>query len=93
MSQLSETTVVVASDEVLAAEFATEFVLLDPRDGVYYGLADVGKRIWTLLQTPVAIRTVCDAVVREYDVDAGRCLDDVRTLVRELADRGLVKVR
>ena len=83
----------VASADLLATEFGAELVLLNLRDGVYYGLEDVGARIWQLVQQPVTVAAIRDAVMSEYDVDPARCARDVQSFLRELAGRGLVQVR
>jgi len=89
---MSDTTQLVAVRDVLAADFSPEVVLLNLQDGVYYGLEDVGSRVWTLLQSPVAIRTILDTIAAEFDVDAARCERDVRAFLEQLVDRGLAQV-
>ena len=85
-------TVVVAAD-VLVSDFADEVVILNLRDGVYYGLEEVGARIWQLLQHPVTVTDICGALLSEYDLESERCISDVRALVTELAAKGLVEIR
>jgi len=67
-------------------------VILDRRDGVYYGLEDVGARIWNLLQGRTTVAAIRDALQAEYDVEDARCERDVGALVAELADRGLIRI-
>jgi hypothetical protein len=83
----------VAADDVLATHFADEAVILDLRDGVYYGLDAVGARIWRLLEHPMSIHDLLEAIVSEFDVPPARCEDDIRTLMADLMARGLVTVR
>ncbi len=85
-------TVVVAPD-VLSTQLGTEQVMLNLRDGTYYGLDEVGSRIWMLLQSPVQVGSICDAIAGEYDVEADRCRADVFRLLHELMQRGLVEIR
>jgi hypothetical protein len=84
---------VVASDDLLASDFDHELVILNLRDGVYYGLQDVGARIWKLVQQPVTLKGIRDVLVSEYDVDPVRCERDVRALLEALMERGLVKMQ
>ena len=84
---------IVASGDVLVSEFGNELVLLNLRDGVYYGLEDVGARIWALLKQPVTLTAIRDAIVSEYEVEPTSCERDVRALVEELATKGLVEIR
>jgi hypothetical protein len=91
-SRISASAIVVAAHDLLATEFSREFVILNLQDGVYYGLEEAGARVWTLLQSPIAVRTICDALVSEYDVEPERCARDIRSLLAELASRGLVEL-
>jgi hypothetical protein len=88
---LSSDTHIVAASDVLTGEFDTDAVILDLRDGVYYGLEGVGARIWSLLQRPTSLPALRDAIVAEYDVEAARCLADLRELCAELLRRGLIR--
>lgn len=83
-------TILEADGDVLATEFGDEIVMLNLRDGVYYGLDDVGARVWQLLRTPISLNQIRDTLVAEYDVDPARCERDIRSLILELTDRGLV---
>lgn len=84
---------VVAAGEVLSSELGAEHVLLNLRDGTYYGLEEAGSDIWKLLQKPIAVPDLCRAICETYDVEPERCRQDVGTLLRELVDRGLVDLR
>jgi hypothetical protein len=90
---IPDSATVVVAGESLHSEFADEVVILNLRDGTYYGLKDVGARIWTLLQEPIGVTAICEALVLEYDVEASCCERDVRLLLQDLASRGLVEVR
>ena len=82
--------VVVAANDVLSSELGPEHVLLNLRDGMYYGLEDVGSDIWKLLQKPISVGEICGALVEARDVDPERCRGDVTKLLGELVDRHLV---
>ena len=43
--------IAVVTDDQLSTRLADEIVILGLRDSVYYGLSDVGARIWDLVQT------------------------------------------
>jgi hypothetical protein len=89
---ISDSATVVAAGDLLASKFGDELVILDLRDGVYYGLEDAGAQIWSLLQKPVSVAEIREALVAAYDVEPARCEQDVRALLAELETRGLVIV-
>lgn len=90
--RIPDSATIVALPDLLANEFDGEVVVLNLRDGVYYGLEDVGARIWQLLQQPITVEGICQVLVAEYDVEPDRCRRDVRALVGDLAARGLVEL-
>ena len=85
------TTVVVSKDQV-SCDLAGEAAILGLKNGIYYGLDPVGARIWNLIQTPVKVSAVRDAIVQEYDVEADRCEPDLLELLQQLATEGLVRI-
>ena len=93
MSGLDLESIVVVAADVLSSRLGSEQVMLNLRDGTYYGLGDVGSEIWALLQQPITIGEICDAVVESYEVDAERCRRDVMRLVDDLIRRGLAERR
>jgi len=70
-----------------------ETVLLSMESAMYYGLDQVGSRIWELVREPIRVSDLRDAITREYDVEPERCEADVLGFLRELADKGLIEVR
>ena len=84
--------VVHQSEEQVSAEVDGEVVMMSVEQGNYYGLDEVGSRIWELVETPSTVTAVCDALVAEFDVDRATCEGDVIRFIQEMADQGLVTV-
>ena len=93
MPALGPETVVVASQDQVGSELAGETVLLSMKTARYYGLADVGAHIWSLVQNPITVAEICEMVVREYDVAPAQCQVDVARFLEDLATHGLIEVR
>lgn len=93
MPTIGRNAIVVASPDQVASDLAGETVLLGMKTAKYYGLADVGARIWTLLRDPVSVSSICETIGREYDVAPERCEADVVRFLEDLANNGLIEVR
>ena len=93
MPAIGSDTVVVASHDQVSSDLAGETVLLSMKTAHYYGLADVGARIWSLVQNPLPVSEICDMIVREYQVPRAQCETDVVRFLEELVTHGLVEVR
>lgn len=89
---ISTTSTVVVSKDQVSSDLAGEAVILHLRSGRYYGLANVGARIWYLMSEPRRIAEIRDVIMHEYDVGRDRCEQDVVSLLEQLAAEGLVEV-
>ena len=83
---------VVATDRQVACQVGGEAVILHLDEGVYYGLNEVGARVWQLVQEELTVAEIVDAIVAEYGVDRAQCLGDIQELVAGLAEHKLVIV-
>jgi len=89
---IAESTTVVATENALSTTIDDETVILHESAGKYYGLNDVGTFIWELLEEPRTIKEICEEVTAEYDVGYERCKNDVKEVISELVEKGLVQL-
>jgi hypothetical protein len=69
-----------------------EAVILSLKTGKYHGLDEVGARIWALIQQPRTISDLLNLLSSEFDVEPGRCEQDLRLLLTSLREAGLVEI-
>jgi len=79
------------SDEVLSQEVNGETVLLDLEGESYFGLNEVGTRIWQLITAEQTVAEVLSTLSDEYDASREQLEIDVGELLERLTDAGLVK--
>jgi hypothetical protein len=79
-----------AAPDTLVEELAGEAVLLNLASERYFGLDEVGTRMWQALTTADSVEAAHAALLAEYDVDADVLRDDLLQLIQQLADHGLV---
>ncbi|MEH6552207.1 MAG: PqqD family protein [Pseudomonadales bacterium] len=80
------------SDDVLFQQVAGEAVLLDLQGEEYFGLNEVGVRVWQLLQEGHSANSVVAALLAEYAVAKPQLSDDVKGLLSQLQERGLIRI-
>ena len=80
------------SEEVMFRELSGEAVLLDQESGKYYGLDEVGTRMWSLLAEHGQVDPAYRVLLDEYDVTGEQLREDLLNLVDELASYGLLTV-
>ena len=78
------------SSEVLTQEVGGETVILDLKTESYFGLDEVGTRIWQLLQEQEGIQTITAAMLNEYDVEEDQLEKDIQSLLTQLDNAGII---
>ena len=82
---------VTIPETVLFRDLDGEAVLLDTVTGRYFGLNEVGTRMWALLQFHGEIEAVCRDLLAEYDAPEERLREDLLHFVDTLAASGLAR--
>jgi len=82
--------VIKKSKEILSSQIDDETVMMDIEKGEYYGINQVGTRIWVLLERPHTIKQLCDTLMEEFEVGEEECFGDVREFVGRLAEKKMV---
>jgi hypothetical protein len=87
-----ESTVSVPRD-VLVSAVGSESVLLDLRSQAYYGLDEVGTRMWTALTAASSLQAGYEALLQEYEVEPARLRADIEEFVARMLRQGLLELR
>jgi len=78
--------------DVLFRDLNGEAVVLNLTTGQYYGLNEVGTRMWALLAEHGQVEAAFQALLEEYDVAGEQLQRDLLGFVDELASHGLVQL-
>ena len=88
---LRESIVKVANEQV-SCDLAGEAVILSLTSGQYFGLNEMGARIWNLIQEPKTVGSVLEAILQEYDVTPDQLEGDIFALLEKMAINELIEV-
>ena len=92
MLSIQEESVVVVAKDQISCDIGGEAAILSLDNGVYYGLDLVGARVWSLVQEPQTFGALRDTLLKEYNVEADNLETDLRELLEQLAQYGLIEV-
>jgi hypothetical protein len=88
---LDRTTTLWRAQDVLTAEIDDELAMMSMQSGTYVNLDAIGKRIWTLLETPITVAALCQQLVQEFDVPLETCEQDVLAFLEELHTQQVIQ--
>ncbi len=81
-----------ATEEVLIQKIQGEIMFLNMASESYFGLDQVGSEMYRVLISEDSIQSAYDTLLQEYEVDGDRLRADLRELITELLDNGLIKI-
>jgi len=79
---------VTASADVVTRRLDDELVLLNLESENYFGLDEVGTRMWEVVTSSPNVEDAFEQLLSEYDVDAERLRDDLEQLLSRLVEAG-----
>lgn len=81
--------IVIVSDDAVFRELDGEAVVLNLETGMYYGLDEVGTRVWRAIEPRGTLRQALERILDTYDADAVSAEHDLLELAAGLVDKGL----
>ena len=83
---------ITLSPDVISQEVSGETVLLDLESENYFGLDEVGTRIWQLIKEEEDLQAIYNTLLDEYEVEESRLQADLEALLGEISKLGLVSL-
>ena len=90
---LSQSSRIVIPEGVLVRKLQEESVLLNINTESYFGLDEVGTRMWTVLSEAESIAAGMERLLAEYDVDHEKLENDVDEFLTNLVDKKLIELK
>lgn len=90
---LSINSIVMQKEGNIVSDMDGEKVMLSISNGKYYNLGQVGGDIWTLINEPISVQEVIEAMQASYDVDANECAEQVTSFLKQLVEEELIQVQ
>ncbi len=89
--EITTDTIINQIEDIVDTDIDGETVMMSIQNGEYYGLDEIGSRIWALIKEPVRVSSLIDTLLERFDVDRETCEKDVLKFLNDLnEDRILV---
>ncbi|HUS20088.1 MAG TPA: PqqD family protein [Terriglobales bacterium] len=92
MSSINRHSKVTVTPDQVSSEVSGEIIILQVKDGMYFGLDDVGAVVWQAIQTPRTVDEIVNTMMGEFEVDREKCQADVCALLEQMAAAKLVSI-
>jgi len=92
MMRLTASSQIRRNGDILHVARDAEVVMMSIKAGAYYGLEEVGARIWEMIAEPMTAGDICMRLAEEYNVASDLCEVEVLTFLNELRNQGIIDV-
>jgi len=82
---------IVVQPDVLVNVIDGESVLLNLKSESYFGLDEVGTRMWQVLTDSGSIQAAYETLLAEYEVEPEKLRQDLERLIEQLVAHGLLE--
>jgi len=94
MQDLLPSTLLIQNHTICSREFDGETVMMDENLENYFGLDEIGTRVWQILKEKHSLTELCQKLTKEYEVEPEQCLADITPFIEQLIkDNMLVTVK
>lgn len=83
----------IISSEAISQEIGGETVILDLNGEAYFGLNQVGTKIWQLLHDTSNRIEILISLEQVYDIERSELEKDLDELLEQLLDSGLIHLK
>ena len=90
MTNLNLEQKVIVSDDVLFQILGGETVLLNMETEQYFGLNEIGSKIWELISKEKKISEVLTELLNEYEVDHETLKNDLSSILLKMEAKKLI---
>lgn len=91
-TQVQLNNIISRNPEIDATDLDGEVVMMNMEKGQYFMMNEVGSRIWEIIEEPMKISELIDALLGEFDVERDECENAVMEFLNDLSYGDLIKV-
>ena len=85
-------TIINKNLEIDDTDLDGEKVMMNLDKGEYFMMNEVGSRIWEIINEPMNVKSIVDALRSEYEVDEETCKDTVIEFLGRLNNADLISI-
>jgi hypothetical protein len=89
-TKLTPETIVQRNPKLIANHMDGEIVMMSIDNGEYYGLDEIGSRIWELMGNPIRIDDLINMLTEEFEVQKEECANDTMEFLNDLEEKHLL---
>jgi hypothetical protein len=92
MTEIKNDSIIYRQTDIVFNKLDDEIVMMSIKNGEYYGLDNIGSRIWEIIEKPVTLIQLVHKLKEEYNVEIQQCENDVIEFLEMLLKKNLIQI-
>ena len=84
--------ILTRNPSIFASKVDDDLVMMNEKQGSYFGLNSVARKIWELLATPLSYDMLLHRLVDTYKIDIERCSIEVKPFFLQMIEHRLIHI-
>ncbi len=90
--EINSDSLIKRNEAIISSEIDGKTVMMDLNFENYFGLENIGTRIWQLLVNETSLEALCEKLTDEFDVEIDQCIKDVLPFLNTLYKNDMILV-
>ncbi len=92
MKEITKNSIICRSTEVVFNKLDEEIMMMSIENSEYYGLDNIGSRVWEILANPSTFSQIIEILMKEFEVTEENCFADVKEFLKSLDEKKLITI-
>lgn len=92
MPEIKENSIISRQTDIVFNKLDDEIVMMSIKNAEYYGLDNIGSRIWEIIEKPTSLKQLLELLLNEFDVNEEKCKSDVIEFLVALEKKNIIKI-
>lgn len=89
---LNLNSIIVKNDSLISSKLDEGLVMMSLENNSYYGLDEIGKRVWEIIEDKISVQDLINILTNEYNVSNEECQKDIMELLKQLKKEDMILV-
>ncbi len=93
MADISNDSIISRNENMLFSKLDDELVMMSIQNNEYYGLDNIGTRIWEIIEKPISFSDLMKIILDEYEVNESQCKEDILEFLNLLIGKKAIVIK
>ncbi len=93
MANISNVSIISRNENMLFSKLDDELVMMSIQNNEYYGLDNIGTRIWEIIEKPISFSDLMKIILDEYEVNENECKEDILEFLNLLMEKNAIAIK